>query len=220
MKRSFENRVPLPAVQTRGEELCNSITHGLGAALSIAALVLLIVYATQVGDPLRIVSLTIYGSSLVVLYMISTLYHSFRGPIVKRVFRILDHASIYLLIAGSYTPITLIAMRGPWGWTLFSIAWAIAIGGIFFEIFFIGRFKTLSVLFYLGMGCLILIAFKPMMLLLPPGMAKWMFIGGGCYIFGVLFYIWKKLPYNHTIWHVFVLGGSALHFFGMFLYLT
>lgn len=219
MKNLILRTIPLSATQTRGEEISNCITHGVGAVMSVVALVVLLIYAVESGDAWRVVSMSIYGSSLILLYAVSTLYHGFTGPVIKRVFRILDHASIYILIAGCYTPITLIAMRGPWGWTLFGLAWAIAISGIFFETFFMGRFKVITVLSYICMGSLILIAFKPMWELLPPGMHKWIFIGGGCYIFGVLFYAWKKLPYNHTIWHVCVLGGSATHFCGIFYYL-
>ena len=220
MKDLILRKIPLSYAQTRGEEICNCITHGIGAVMSVVALIVLLNYAAETGDLWRVVSMSIYGSSLILLYGVSTLYHGFTGPIIKRIFRVLDHSSIYILIAGCYTPITLIAMRGPWGWTLLGLAWAIAISGIFFETFFIGRFKVLTVLSYICMGCLILIAFNPMMMMLPSGMHKWIFIGGACYIIGVAFYAWKKLPYNHTIWHMFVLAGSTTHFLGMFYYLT
>jgi len=188
--------------QTLGEEIANSITHGIGAGLSIAALVILVVLA------------------LILLYLSSTLYHSFVNPKIKNFFRILDHSTIYLLIAGSYTPITLTFMRGPWGWTLFGIVWSIAIGGITVTILLLDKLKALLVLSYVAMGLVIVIAFKPMIQMVPKGMIVWLFIGGACYILGIVFYLWKRLPYHHPIWHVFVLGGSISHFLGILFYLT
>ena len=203
-----------------GEEIANSITHGIGAALSIAGLVLLVVFASLYGDVWRVVSFSIYGSTLIILYLASTLYHSIPLPRAKRVFRILDHSSIYLLIAGTYTPVTLISMRGPWGWTLFGLIWALAIGGIFFKAFHFGKFRALSVISYVMMGWLIVIALKPMLQAIPAGMFLWIIIGGACYTFGIIFYAVKKIPFNHAIWHLFVLGGSISHFFGMLFYLS
>ncbi|MCK5739293.1 hemolysin III family protein [bacterium] len=206
--------------QTPGEEIANSITHGIGAALSIAALVILVVFASLYGDAWRVVSFSIYGTTLFVLYLASTLYHSFRNKRVKHFFNILDHSSIFLLIAGTYTPITLISMRGPWGWTLFGLIWGMAIIGILSKIFFIDRFKLLSVGLYIAMGWLILIAVRPMLEMVPAGQIKWLVIGGLCYTFGVIFYVIKRVPYFHFIWHLFVLAGSISHFIGIFLYLT
>lgn len=206
--------------QSLGEEIANSITHGLGAALSIAALVLLVVFASKYGDTWRVVSFSIYGSTLFLLYLASTLYHSFTNKRVKHFFNILDHSSIYLLIAGTYTPVTLVSMRGPWGWTIFGLVWAMAIGGIIAKIFLIGKYKIISVFLYVAMGWLILIAFKPMLQMVPKGLIIWLFIGGVCYTFGLIFYAWKKVPYFHLIWHLFVLGGSISHFWGMLLHLA
>jgi len=206
--------------QTLGEEIANSITHGIGAGLSIAALVILIVLASRQGDAWRIVSFSIYGSTLILLYLSSTLYHGFVNPKIKNIFRILDHSAIYLLIAGSYTPITLTFMRGAWGWTLFGIVWVIAIGGITVTILLLDKLKVLLVLSYIAMGLLIVIAFKPMIEMVPRGMIIWLFIGGACYISGMIFYLWNRLPYHHPIWHLFVLGGSISHFFGILFYLT
>ncbi|MBN2008781.1 hemolysin III family protein [candidate division KSB1 bacterium] len=206
--------------QSLGEEIANSVSHGIGAALSIAALVLLVVFASKQEDAWRVVSFSIYGTTLFLLYMASTLYHSFPQPRVKRFFRILDHSSIYLLIAGTYTPITLVSMRGPWGWTLFGLIWALAIGGIIAKIFLIGKLKIISVILYLIMGWLILIAVKPMLSMVPAGMILWLLIGGACYTLGIVFYAIKKVPYFHFIWHLFVLAGSISHFFGMLLHLT
>lgn len=206
--------------QSLGEEIANSITHGIGAALSIVALVLLVVFASQYGDTWRVVSLSIYGLTLFMLYLASTLYHSFTNRRAKRFFRILDHSSIYLLIAGTYTPVTLVPMRGPWGWVIFGLIWAIAIGGITAKIFLIGKYKFVSVLIYLAMGWLVIIAFKPLLQMVPKGLIIWLLIGGTSYTLGIIFYACKKVPYFHFIWHLFVLGGSISHFFGMLLYLT
>jgi len=206
--------------QTTGEEIANSITHGVGIGLSIAALIILVVLASKRGDAWRIVSFSIYGATLILLYLSSTLYHSFVNPKIKNIFRILDHSAIYLLIAGSYTPVTLTLMRGSWGWTLFSIVWGIALGGITVTILLLDKLKVLLVLSYIAMGLLIVIAFKPMIQMVPKGMIIWLFIGGACYIIGIAFYLWKRLPYHHPIWHLFVLGGSISHFLGMLFYLT
>jgi len=206
--------------QTIGEEIANSITHGIGAGLSIAALVILTVLASRRGDAWRIVSFSIYGATLVLLYLSSTLYHSFINSKIKNIFRILDHSAIYLLIAGTYTPVTLTLMRGAWGWTLFGLAWAMAIGGIIITALLLDKLKALLVLSYVVMGLLVLIAIKPMMQMVPQGMIAWLFIGGTCYILGIIFYLWKRLPYHHPIWHLFVLGGSISHFLGILFYLT
>jgi len=206
--------------QTLGEEIANSITHGIGAGLSIAALVILVVLASRRGDAWRIVSFSIYGATLILLYLSSTLYHSFVNPKIKNIFRILDHSAIYLLIAGTYTPVTLTLMRGAWGWTLFGLAWAIAIGGIIITALLLDKLKALLVLSYVVMGLLVVIAIKPIIQMVPRGMIIWLFIGGACYILGIIFYLWKRLPYHHPIWHIFVLGGSISHFFGILFYLT
>ena len=200
---------------TTGEEIANSVTHGIGTGLAVAALTLLVVLAAVYGDVWRVVSFSIYGSSLVILYLASTLYHSFQNPKVKHTFRILDHASIYVLIAGTYTPFALVNMRGPWGWMLFGIVWALALLGIVFKVLFIGRFEVLATAAYVGMGWLVVIAFKQMLIAVPPGGIFWLAMGGVSYTLGVVFYAWQKLPYNHAIWHLFVLGGSICHFFAV-----
>lgn len=204
--------------QTLSEEIANSITHGIGAALSVAALSVLITLAALYGDAWRIVSFSIYGATLIMLYLASTLYHGFTHPRVKKIFQLLDHSAIFLLIAGTYTPFTLVTLRGAWGWTLFSLIWGIAIAGIILTFLFMDRFKILFVLLYLGMGWLVVIAAKPLAQLVPTGGIIWMGIGGACYTLGVIFYLWKRLPYNHTIWHLFVLGGSVCHFFGILFF--
>ncbi len=206
--------------QTTGEEIANSITHGIGVVLSIAGLVLLVVFSSLYGDAWRVVTFSIYGATLIILYLASTLYHGFTNPRVKHFFRLMDHASIYLLIAGSYTPITLTVMRGPWGWTLFGLIWGMAIAGIITKFFIINKLKILSVFFYIAMGWLVVIAIKPMLIMAPVGLIVWLVIGGLSYTFGVIFYALNKMPYNHTIWHLFVMGGSISHFFGMLFNLT
>ena len=200
---------------TVGEEIANSVTHGIGAALSVAGLTLLVVLAAIYGDVWRVVSFSIYGSSLVLLYLASTLYHSIQAPKVKRILRIFDHSAIYLLIAGTYTPFTLVSMRGPWGWTMFSVVWGLALLGIAFKTVFIGRYEKWATVAYVLMGWLVVIAFKEMLVTIPPGGIVWLVIGGVVYTLGVLFYAWQKLPYNHAIWHLFVLGGSICHFFAI-----
>ena len=206
--------------QSLGEEITNSITHGVGIGLSIAALVILVVLASRRGDAWRIVSFSIYGASLILLYMSSTLYHSFVNPKIKKIFRIIDHSAIYLLIAGTYTPVTLTLMRGAWGWTLFGLAWGMAIGGIIITALLLDKLKSLLVLSYVAMGLLVVIAIKPMMQMVPRGMIIWLFTGGACYLLGIIFYLWKRLPYHHPIWHIFVLGGSISHFLGILFYLA
>ena len=202
-------------------EIFNSITHGIGVLLSIAALVLLIVFAAnRDGDAWQIVSFSIYGASLIVLYLASTLYHAIQKRKVKKFFNLFDHASIYILIAGTYTPFCLVPLRGPWGWTLFGIVWGLAIAGVLFKIFFYtDRLRLIGTLLYIGMGWVILIAIKPLIQNVPAGALYWMLAGGLSYSLGVIFYLWRRYRFNHVIWHLFVLGGSISHFFAIFLYL-
>lgn len=215
-----EKEYKLPK-QTLGEEIANSITHGIGAALATAALTILVVFAALKGDAWRIVSFAIYGSSLVLMYTSSTLYHSITNKKAKRYFRIMDHSSIFVLIAGTYTPITLLALRGTgWGWTIFGLIWGMAILGILFKLMFYGKLEKLSVVFYILMGWLAVVAIKPMLANLPTGLLIWIAVGGLSYTLGIIFYSWTKLPYSHSIWHLFVLGGSISHFFGILLYLV
>lgn len=204
---------------TLGEEIANSITHGIGAGLSVAGLIVLVVLATLYGDVWQIVSFSVYGSSLIVLYLVSTLYHSFQNPRVKRVFRIIDHASVRLLIAGTYTPFLLVSLRGAWGWTLLAIIWGLALLGMGFEAFLIGRFQRISTLSYVLMGWLGVVAVKQMLVSIPTGGLVWLAVGGVLYTVGVVFYAWRKLPYNHATWHLFVLAGSVCHYLAILLYL-
>jgi hemolysin III len=212
---SFLDRVPLGTKQSLGEEIANSITHGIGVGLSIAALVILVVFAARISDVWKVVSFSIYGATMIALFMASTLYHAFPQPKVKKFFHILDHSSIFLLIAGTYTPITIGTMRGGWGWTLFGIIWGLTLVGICLKIFAMSKLKWVSTIVYLAMGWLIIIAIKPLMSVVSKTVLMWMVIGGLCYSLGVIFYIARKLPYHHAIWHLFVLGGAISHFFGM-----
>lgn len=194
------------------EEIANSITHGIGTVLSVVGGIALIVFAALYGDAWRIVSFTIYSVTLVILYLASTLYHSVRDSKLKRVFKILDHACIYLLIAGTYTPFLLVSLRGPWGWTLLGVIWGLALVGVIFKIFSAQRFRRFLVLGYLLMGWLCVVAGRELLLRVPAEGLFWLALGGLLYTVGVLFYAWRKLPYGHTIWHLFVLGGSICHY--------
>jgi len=196
-------------------EVMNTITHGIAAGLSIAGLSVLVVLAVLKGDPWRIVSFSIYGGTLVALYVSSTLYHGIQTPRVKKVLRHLDHAAIYLLIAGTYTPFALVMIRGGWGWFLFLTVWALAALGVTIKTFTVDRFEVFSLMLYLVMGWLAVIAIKPTLAAIPLHGMIWMGIGGLFYSLGIIFYACEKIPFNHTIWHLFVIGGSACHFFVM-----
>ena len=199
-------------------ELANSVTHGIGFALSIAGLVVVVAFAAVHGGARHVVACSIYGATLVILYLASTLYHSIWAPKVKRIFKMIDHMAIYLLIAGTYTPFTLISLQGMWRWSVFGVIWGLALLGIIYKIFFLGRWRGVSVTIYLAMGWLCVIAFKPLVRSLSPGGVSWLAAGGLAYSIGVIFYVWKALPYHHAIWHLFVMAGSICHFFSVMLY--
>ncbi len=207
-----------PARYSLGEEIANAITHGLGLALSIAGLVILTVFASLRGGAWHVVSVSVYGATLVMLYAASTFYHALPQPRAKRIFRILDHSAIYLLIAGTYTPFTLVNLRGGWGWALFGTVWGLAVVGTLLEIFGQRRVKWLSLAFYLGMGWLVAIAARPLAQNMDPGGLLLIGLGGLAYCLGVLFYVWRRMPYHHAVWHLFVLAGSVLHYFSVLLY--
>ncbi len=201
---------------TSGEEIINSITHGIGALLSIAALIVLIMVAGKQGDIWHLVSFSIYGCTLILLYLSSTLYHSFSKPKLKNLFARFDHVSIFLLIAGTYTPILLISVRGVWGWTLFAIIWTVAIVGAVIRSIYLHRFRKLMVAIYLIMGWMFVLAGRQIYLNLPTSSLTFLVLGGIAYSVGVVFYMWRNLPYGHGIWHLFVLAGSILHFFSIY----
>lgn len=198
------------------EEIVNSITHGIGALLSIAALVILIIVAGQHGDIWHLISFSIYGSTLILLYLSSTLYHSFTSPKIKNLFARFDHISIFLLIAGTYTPILLTSLRGILGWTLFVIIWTMAVAGAVIRSIYLHRFRKLMVAIYLVMGWMAILAAKQIYERMPEISIWFLVLGGLAYSIGVIFYNWRKLPYSHGIWHLFVLAGSILHFFAIY----
>ncbi|MCM3782994.1 hemolysin III family protein [Neobacillus mesonae] len=205
---------------TRREEVVNAITHGIGAILSVAALVLLIVAASVNGTAWHVVSFTVYGVSMLLLYLSSTFVHALKDGKAKDLFEIFDHSSIYLFIAGTYTPFLLVAIRGTLGWTLFGIIWGIALFGVAFKAFFTKRFLFMSTLFYIAMGWLIVLAWGPLTAAVPSGGIALLVAGGICYTLGTIFYVWRGFPFHHAIWHLFVLAGSILHFFAVIIYLT
>ena len=205
---------------TLGEEIFHSITHGIGSGLSIAGLVILVVLAVLNGDVYQIIGFSIFGASLVLLYLSSTLYHGIQQPRAKHIFKIFDHSAIYLLIAGSYTPFLLVGIRGTTGWTLLVVVWLIALIGITMKVLFIERFQVLSVFMYLAMGWLCVFAFSEMMSSIPIGGIIWLAAGGILYTVGVIFYAMQKIPYMHAVWHFFVLGGSLCHYFAVLFFLA
>jgi hemolysin III len=203
-----------------GEEIAHSVTHGVGAVASAVGLVLLILRASRTGDAWIVVSFAIFGATMLVLYCASTLYHALKPPRARRIFMILDHAAIYLLIAGTYTPFLLVSLRGAWGWSLFGVVWGLAIAGIVFKAFYAGRFRLLSTFLYLGMGWLVVIAIKPLIHDVPEGALLWVLAGGLIYTGGTVFYLWRGLKFHHAIWHLCVLAGSACHFWAVYAYLA
>jgi hemolysin III len=213
-------RATTPRPKLSVEELANSITHGIGLALSIAGFIALLVVAAFRGGALRIVSCAIYGATLVCLYAASTLYHSLSSPRAKRALKIFDHSAIYLLIAGTYTPFTLVILRGGWGWSLFATVWALAMAGIVFKLWFIDHFRILSTVLYLAMGWIALIAIKPLLSTIPAHGLYWLVAGGLLYSIGVAFFAARRLPFGHAIWHVFVMAGSTCHYFAVLFYVV
>lgn len=211
---------PPAPVYTLGEEIAHSVIHGVGIVLSIGGLAVLVAFAALRGDAWHIAGCSIFGATLVLAYTASTIYHAIPGTFqrAKRVLRVLDHAAIYLLIAGTYTPFTLVNLRGPWGWTLFALVWGMAVAGIIYKATLIGRWRVLSVGFYVAMGWLVLIAARPLGQSVAFGGLVLLIAGGVVYTAGVAFYAWARLPYHHAIWHGFVLVGSTLHFFAVLLY--
>ena len=200
------------------EEKLNVLSHGIGLVLSIVALVLLVVYSSLEGGPWHIVSFSIYGVSLIVLYSASTLYHYVQSPKLRHKLNIFDHASIYILIAGTYTPFTLVALNGWVGWTIFGVSWGLALIGVVLKLFFIGRFDKISTIAYVLMGWLIVFAIKPLVNNLPLEGLLWLLAGGIFYTVGAVLYSIKSIKYNHAIFHIFVLLGSFSHFMAVFFY--
>ena len=209
--------VTLHAVE---EELANTLTHGLGLVLSVAGLVALVVLTSLRGTVWHIVGCGVYGGSLVVLYGASTAYHGARRPRVKNALRTLDHIAIYFLIAGTYTPFTLVNLRGPWGWTLFGLVWSLAVFGTLFKLLVRDHPEWFSLGIYLAMGWVCVIAAKPILEIADPGLLALLIAGGLAYTLGTIFYALDRKPYFHTVWHLFVLTGSALHFCAVIIYVA
>jgi len=203
-----------------GEEIAHAVTHGIGIPLSIAALAILVAFSVLYGDAWHVTSTAIYGSTLILLYTASTLYHGIPHAGAKKLLQRLDHVAIFLLIAGTYTPFTLVSLRGSWGWILFAMVWGIAILGIYIELWGSSKLRRWSLALYLGMGWLVLIAIKPMLANVETGGLLLLLAGGLSYTLGAIFYAWERLSYNHAIWHIFVLAGSILHFFSVLFYVV
>ncbi|MEW9677486.1 hemolysin III family protein [Lentibacillus sp. L22] len=203
---------------TKQEELAHAVTHGIGALLSIAGLVLLITYASLSGGPWQIVSVTIFGATMLLMYLTSTIVHSLPTGKCKDLFQIFDHSSIYLFIAGTYTPILLVLLRNEIGWILFSTVWGIAIFGIVFKIFFVKKFLIISTLLYIAMGWMVVVVWNPLTATMHKNGVLLLLVGGILYSVGAIFYVWRSFPYHHAVWHLFVIAGSAFHFFSIFYY--
>lgn len=205
---------PSPAIDLHAlrEELANTWTHGLGATAALVGGSILITLAALHGDAWQLAGAIVFGLCLLLLYLASTLYHAIADPVAKARLKVFDHCAIYLLIAGTYTPFTLIGLRGPWGWGLFAAIWSLALAGVVFKLFFTGRFKVLSTGIYIAMGWLVLVAIKPLFDALDAWTLGWLFAGGVAYTAGTVFYHRPSLRYSHAIWHLFVVTGSVCHY--------
>lgn len=206
--------------QSLGEEIANSISHGVGLVGAVAVTPIMIVFATRSAGAIGVVAASIFGATMIFLYLMSTLYHALPDSRAKRVFKVLDHVAIYLLIAGSYTPFTLVVLGGGWGWSLFGVIWGLAIAGIVFKAFARLRHPVVSTAIYVVMGWLIVIAIKPLWDHVPPWGVVWLVAGGMAYTLGVAFYAAQGLRYGHLVWHLFVLAGTTCHFIAVLRYAT
>lgn len=202
------------------EEIANSITHGIGLLFSLAGLGALLFLTWMKGSTIHFVSCGIYGATLVLIYAASTIYHSVRNPRIKHYFQVFDHVAIYLIIAGTYTPFTLVSLRGFWGWLLFGAVWTLSLFGIVFRIVFADRFKALRIALYLVSAWLAILAIKPMLAAIPLAGIIWLVVGGVAYTSGLIFFAWEKLRFNHAIWHLFVMAGSVCHYCAVILYVV
>ena len=212
------NAIPTAPRYSTAEEIANGITHGLGVVFSIAGLAILTAFASVFGTVWHIVACSVYGVTQILMYTASTLYHSIPVPRAKKFLRLLDHSAIYLLIAGTYTPFALVNLRGPWGWSILIAIWGLAIAGIALQSKLIRLSKLVTALPYVAMGWVAVIAVKPPLEAVAPGGLWLLVLGGLAYTAGTLFYVWKRLPFHHAIWHGFVLLGSVLHFFSILFY--
>lgn len=215
---SLKEKIQIPNYSI-GEEITNAILHGIGALLAIAALVLCVVFSAIHHNPYAVVSSCLYGSTLIILYTMSCLYHSLKVNNAKRVFRIIDHCSIFLLIAGTYTPLTLVSLNGPIGWTLFGIIWGVSILGIILNAIDLNKYKVISMILYIMMGWAIIFTFPRLLKVIDMAGIYLLVAGGIVYTIGAIFYgVGKKIKYMHSVFHFFVLAGSILHFFAILLY--
>ncbi|MCB9327349.1 MAG: hemolysin III family protein [Lewinellaceae bacterium] len=202
------------------EERLNVMTHGLGLLLSVVAFVLLISKAIKIGEISHLLSFMVFGASLILLYSASTFYHYFQEPYIRRRLNILDHAAIYILIAGTYTPFTIHVLKGSLGWTIFGLTWGIALVGIVFKLFFTGKYDRISTIAYVAMGWIIIFAIKPLVAAMPPQGLRWVVAGGISYTIGAVLYSIDSIKYNHAIFHIFVLMGSFCHFMAVYYYIS
>lgn len=203
------------------EEVFNATAHGIGVLLGITALTLLVILCSIDGSTMKIVTCTIYGASMIFMFSASTFYHAVQGIRIKNFFKMLDHISIYFLIAATYTPVMLVKMGGEWGWSMFAVVWGLAAFGTVFKIFYIGRFETFSLSLYGVMGWLVLIALHPLLHALPAGGIIWLVAGGLCYTLGIFFYVMdSRYKFAHFLWHLLVLAGCICHFFAILLYVV
>jgi hemolysin III len=203
-----------------GEEIASAVTHGVGAGLAVAGLAVLVAFASLRGSAWEIVGVSVYGAAMILMFTASTIYHAIPSWRAKRVLRVLDHAGIFLAIAGTYTPFTLGNLRGPWGWTLFGVVWGLAVLGIVYKALALTRLRVLGVALYVAMGWLVVIAARPLMQAVAPGGVALLFAGGFAYTAGIGFYAARRLPYAHFVWHLFVLTGATLHFFAILYYVV
>ncbi len=206
--------------ETRAEELASSITHGIGLALSLVGVAIMVVLAALRGRAIHVVTVSLFGAAMLLVYLASTLYHACSGPRSKHWLRVLDHTAIYALIAGTYTPFLLVLIRGGWGWSLFGVLWGLTVAGCVFKLFFVHRFAGLSTAVYVAMGWMGIIALGPILTHLSGGALWWIAGGGVAYTGGVAFFVWDRLPFNHAIWHLCVMAGTACHFFAVLLYVV
>ncbi|GAB3306898.1 PAQR family membrane homeostasis protein TrhA [Luteimonas notoginsengisoli] len=210
--RGQEHRGPGPGTHDPREEFASALTHGVGAAAALAGGAVLIALAALNGDGWQLTAAIVFGICLLLLYVASTLYHAVSHPIAKPRLKVFDHCAIYLLIAGTYTPFTLVGLRGTLGWTLFAAIWTLALAGVVFKLFYTGRFKLLSTAIYVAMGWAVIVAIKPVMAALDNWTLGWMLAGGLFYTLGTVFYHRESVRYSHAIWHLFCIGGSACHY--------
>jgi hemolysin III len=217
-QQNSHSAAPSVSGQTPAEEIVNSLTHGLGLVLSIGGLSVLIVFASIYGTAWHIISSAIYGSSLVLLYAVSTLYHAVRSAERKQRLRTMEQGFIFLLIAGTYTPFTIVAMNASWGWSLFGVVWGFALAGIVLNTLYTHHFPIISNLLFLGIGWLSVIAIIPLKDSLPLGGLLWLLLGGLSYTFGIIFLSWCKIPFSHSVWHVSVIVGSFCHYVAVLFY--